>query len=436
MTAFMAFSVARRKELQKENLHWDFARLSRLVGEEWQEMNETEREPYIKESKVDRDRYKMEMAKYVPPESSSESEESSDDSDASNSSSGGSDSASDDGYSSASDEDGDDSGSTGNAGPPFPRQEFCPPVARVPVHSKALLRLFPRRTPRACRVPTAEQLKTKRKEWFWQILERAGLAAAKAHWNKLLVSNAAKSPLPGFGKHSVLAQTRRCMSCFVFVHPSGGKLTGVSNSMVPVTSSVDKSLTSGQFSRMMSEASVNNLYSTALPVYIGKCDMLVIPSYQEILCVPKHILYGHRSNFLEALAERSSAKGKRFQVRRCIYLRKKASQSTHQGSSTTAVETAFEFCTLTDNVPWIAFMAEVLVCIFEIEFHTAQALDGEITNQNLGNISDGLGRRISSDDTHYGGKPTRRSKAMNNGEKSRANKRRRCSPRSRRDTDR
>ena len=59
--------MVRRRELTVKKPHWEFARLSRLVGKEWRGLSEAERAPYEKTSQKDKVRYLREMSTYVPP---------------------------------------------------------------------------------------------------------------------------------------------------------------------------------------------------------------------------------------------------------------------------------------------------------------------------------------------------------------------------------
>eukprot|EP00946_MAST-07B_sp_MAST-7B-sp1_P004564 g4564.t1 len=318
ITAFMAFSAARRRELTEEKPEWDFAALSRLVGKEWRRMSEAEREPYKKTQESDKARYSREMASYVPPSESS-SEESYEDSDLSGSSSSeNSDSASDDGFAtSSSSEDDDEAGVSGSKslshGPPYPRKEYCTPAAHPPEISRAIARLLPHPSTVYQRAPSATQLRCGRNEDFWNELEKSAFAASKAHWDALSVVRAAKSPLPGFGKHMILSQTRRQMACFVSVLANGGtpQQEHIRSSMPGPAA---ESPANGK--RAMTPKAVSELYSTVCPIYLCQCDLLVIPCLDELLAVPKRMLAQRDPDFLATLSQYAGKKDSQIRVRR------------------------------------------------------------------------------------------------------------------------
>lgn len=383
ITAFMSFSTVRRRQLMAEKPLWDFARLSRSVGKAWRAMSAAQRAPYEKSYQKDRARYVREMSTYVPPPESSseeseseEEEDSAEDSDGSSSGGGSGDSASDDGYSSGSEE--DEAGSGGKAhkahapaGPPYPRQEYCAPAARVPELSGAFLALLPPPPPLVMSVPLASEVRRGTQRAFWAKLEESVAAAAEIHWEALGVAQAARSPLPGFGKHIVLSQTRRQIACFVAV------LDGKSAS-VPVPSGSPAGGAAGSSAAharyIMPSEAVSDLYARARPVYIGQSDLLIIPSLDELLTVPRRMLDSCDPALLVSLSEQAANDNNEMRVRRCIYVRKKKADGTEPGragivgSGLGSKRAQTEFCTLSGQVPWMAFMAEVLVCIFEIEF--------------------------------------------------------------------
>ena len=65
--AFMFFSVERRAVLQKQHPSLDFYEISKLLGAEWRQMNETDRAPYQTKADMDKLRYEQEMTQYEPP---------------------------------------------------------------------------------------------------------------------------------------------------------------------------------------------------------------------------------------------------------------------------------------------------------------------------------------------------------------------------------
>jgi hypothetical protein len=347
-------------------------------------MSLAERAPYEKSYQKDRARYVREMSTYVPPpessseesESEEEEEDSAEDSDGSEGDSSG-DSASDDGYSSGSEEDeagnvdGKDHTAHTSVGPPYPRQEYCAPAARVPTLSGAFVALLPPPPALVMSVPLAGQVRCGTQRALWAKLEESAAAAAEVHWEALGVAQAARSPLPGFGKHIVLSQTRRQIACFVAVL-DGQSASAPVISGLPAGGAVGSSAARAR--HIMPPEAVSDLYARACPAYIGQTDLLIIPSLDELLTVPRRMLDSCGPALLASLSEQAANENNEMRVRRCIYARKKKTDGTEpvlagiSGSGIGSKRAQIEFCTLSGQVPWMAFMAEVLVCLFEIEF--------------------------------------------------------------------
>ena len=97
-------------------------------------------------------------------------------------------------------------------------------------------------------------------------------------------------------------------------------------------------------------------------------------SLDELLAVPKRMLDNCDPLLQASLSKQAANERNQMCVRRCIYARRKVENYTDSGRAGIArggvndKRTQFEFCVLSREFPWMAFMAEVLVCIFEIEF--------------------------------------------------------------------
>ena len=61
MSAFLYFSNSKRQEMQRDNPDMKITAISAKLGEIWREMTDEEKEPYVKKSKEDRDRYHKEQ---------------------------------------------------------------------------------------------------------------------------------------------------------------------------------------------------------------------------------------------------------------------------------------------------------------------------------------------------------------------------------------
>ena len=64
--AFMFFSQARRPQLREQHPDWGFGQFGKTLGAEWGLMNDIARSPYSAQAAADQERYRAEMARYMP----------------------------------------------------------------------------------------------------------------------------------------------------------------------------------------------------------------------------------------------------------------------------------------------------------------------------------------------------------------------------------
>ncbi|KAJ3430225.1 high mobility group protein dsp1 [Anaeramoeba flamelloides] len=107
MSAYMFFNVEKRKIIKEENPEYKFGDLAKEVSKRWKALTDEEKEPYIKKSIEDKERFETQQKIYLKnkPESSSSSSSSESSSSSSSSSSESSSSSSSSGSSSSSSSD-------------------------------------------------------------------------------------------------------------------------------------------------------------------------------------------------------------------------------------------------------------------------------------------------------------------------------------------
>ncbi|OMJ70870.1 hypothetical protein SteCoe_31056 [Stentor coeruleus] len=81
LSGFMYFSQERRKSLKEEKPSLKITEASVLIGAEWKKLSETDKEPYQKLAKDDRDRYEKEKEKAETAQVSKAKEEKQDNDD-------------------------------------------------------------------------------------------------------------------------------------------------------------------------------------------------------------------------------------------------------------------------------------------------------------------------------------------------------------------
>ena len=67
MVAFMYFSIDQRPEVQKANPSLKIAEISKILGEKWRGMNDSQKSKYDAKAAADKKRYEKEMKAYKPP---------------------------------------------------------------------------------------------------------------------------------------------------------------------------------------------------------------------------------------------------------------------------------------------------------------------------------------------------------------------------------
>ena len=72
LSAFMYFAATRRVPLGEENPSMKMTDIARMIGKEWQELDDAGRVPFDTKAAEDKARYATEMESYVPPVSVSE----------------------------------------------------------------------------------------------------------------------------------------------------------------------------------------------------------------------------------------------------------------------------------------------------------------------------------------------------------------------------
>jgi len=77
ISAYNYYVQENRANINKQNQDKKFSEISKMMGDTWRNLTETERTPYALKAQEDKKRYEMEMKNYVPPvPSSSESSDS------------------------------------------------------------------------------------------------------------------------------------------------------------------------------------------------------------------------------------------------------------------------------------------------------------------------------------------------------------------------
>jgi len=74
MSAFLYFSQARRKDIKEKNPEMRNTEISRELGKEWRKVSEDVRKPYVDREKKEREKYKVEIAKWREEQEKKEAE--------------------------------------------------------------------------------------------------------------------------------------------------------------------------------------------------------------------------------------------------------------------------------------------------------------------------------------------------------------------------
>ena len=67
MVAFMYFSIDQRPEVQKANPQLKIAEISKILGQKWRDMSDSQKAKYDAKAAADKKRYEKEMKAYKPP---------------------------------------------------------------------------------------------------------------------------------------------------------------------------------------------------------------------------------------------------------------------------------------------------------------------------------------------------------------------------------
>ena len=164
----------------------------------------------------------------------------------------------------------------------------------------------------------------------------------------------------------ILSQTRRQMACFVNRF-SEWRHTSQEHIRSSMPGPAAESPANGK--RAMTPKAVSELYSLYAPF-----------TFASVIFWSSHALTSSQLTDtcslnatldFQRLYPSMQGKDSQIRVRRCCIRRKMGGSSGHDISRSTSScrdSMCVEFCALTDRVPWMAFVAEVLVCVFEIEF--------------------------------------------------------------------
>ncbi|KAJ2664706.1 Non-histone chromosomal protein 6 [Coemansia sp. RSA 1200] len=64
LSAYMFFSQANRATVREQNPTVSFGHIGKILGEQWKELSEADKQPYVKMSQADKVRYEQEKAAF------------------------------------------------------------------------------------------------------------------------------------------------------------------------------------------------------------------------------------------------------------------------------------------------------------------------------------------------------------------------------------
>ncbi|KAI8097424.1 high mobility group box domain-containing protein [Halteromyces radiatus] len=64
LSAYMFYSQVNRERVKKENPDITFGQIGKILGREWSELSDKEKDQYIEKAKKDKERYDREMTEY------------------------------------------------------------------------------------------------------------------------------------------------------------------------------------------------------------------------------------------------------------------------------------------------------------------------------------------------------------------------------------
>ena len=64
MSAFLFYSIGKRRDIKEKNPDMKNTQISRVLGEMWRSLTDEEREPFVTKERVEREKYKIAIAEW------------------------------------------------------------------------------------------------------------------------------------------------------------------------------------------------------------------------------------------------------------------------------------------------------------------------------------------------------------------------------------